>query len=763
MGFFEDLRESGLVHKPMRTDAINSFDAERKSIKPDKIKKLTEGKTVLSGTPVTYCWPKEMPADGDCAFYGTVTEKIKLNKADLTGYDRLRFKARAVCPGNRINNLLVGLVNEGNIKVPDEYYREGSHVQELTNMVWCDCIWEFGSLSRDKVTEISFNMRLNGKDISTGDEVAIEIEDVRLEKVNNPYKDKGWAPDNRQIAYSYSGYNTKGPKTAVTDRCEPVFYIVSDDTGVSVYEGKPREVTVSGETLYLIDFTEFEVAGRYHIHIGGYRTDMFVIEDNVFEGTTWRLINFLFCERCGYPVYNKHGLCHMDVYAKHDGKIIPFCGGWHDAGDLSQQMLHTAESADALFGLAEQNRDNPELYNRLMEEACWGLDFVLRTRFKDGYRATSAGLVRWTDGFIGNEDDVYVRSHNHAFENLMCSAFCMHAGEALKGYDDELSYGAKMAAKADFDFGIKRFVEEGIEYPIMWEHSLSSSYSLYASVIVIAAARLYREFEDEKYREYASIYLEELLSCQDDSDTPYKGAFYRDGNKKSRVHFNHQSREYLFAMALSIFAQTFTDSPLRDTAVKSIKDYGNYLSFLFSEASAYRMMPAGIYDISEAEDEETFKISHLLVDYDKEKTHYESQVRSGKKLNDNLYLKQFPVWFSFRGNSAVMLALGRAAGVVGNFLQDKSYINMACEQLYFFTGKNPFRQSLIYGEGKRYASQYAVMLGETVGEMPVGVLTDADNDIPYFPHANNATYKEVWTSTVNRFMWVLAEVLKKND
>ena len=45
------------------------------------------------------------------------------------------------------------------------------------------------------------------------------------------------------------------------------------------------------------------------------------------------------------------------------------------------------------------------LSERLWEEALWGLEFTLRTRFGDGVRASSLGLIRWTDNKIGSADD----------------------------------------------------------------------------------------------------------------------------------------------------------------------------------------------------------------------------------------------------------------------------------------------------------------------------------------------------------------------
>jgi len=43
--------------------------------------------------------------------------------------------------------------------------------------------------------------------------------------------------------------------------------------------------------------------------------------------------------------------------------------------------------------------------------------------------------------------------------------------------------------------------------------------------------------------------------------------------------------------------------------------------------------------------------------------------------------------------------------------------------------------------------------------MPVGVQTRGNEDLPYWPPANIATYREVWTTPPGRFMWVAADLI----
>ena len=44
-----------------------------------------------------------------------------------------------------------------------------------------------------------------------------------------------------------------------------------------------------------------------------------------------------------------------------------------------------------------------------------------------------------------------------------------------------------------------------------------------------------------------------------------------------------------------------------------------------------------------------------------------------------------------------------------------------------------------------------------MGEIPVGIRSLGDVDIPYWPHTNNACYKEVWVTSASKFLSLLAE------
>lgn len=259
----------------------------------------------------------------------------------------------------------------------------------LVNHEWNQVIWEFAQLPRDVITEISIVIDADGKDTSTGPEAAFDFENLELQRVEKAEKEKGWECETDHISYSTSGYQKNGKKTAIANTGKKSFCVL-DAAGNEVLS---KPVVVQKDrygTFEILEFSEIIKPGFYRLQIGELLSDPFEIGEKVMEDAIWKALNFIFCERCGCPVPNKHGKCHTDVICEHNGAILSFGGGWHDAGDMSQQMLQTAEVAQEILELASRVKDDPLLYHRLMEEGLWGLEFTLKAVLEmDFVRAVS--------------------------------------------------------------------------------------------------------------------------------------------------------------------------------------------------------------------------------------------------------------------------------------------------------------------------------------------------------------------------------------
>ena len=116
-----------------------------------------------------------------------------------------------------------------------------------------------------------------------------------------------------------------------------------------------------------LDFSGFRKEGQYRIRYGDALSEPFSIGPDVWDEPLWNVLNFYFCQRCGYPVEGIHDVCHADSQASWDGRTIIVNGGWHDAGDLSQGFWRTACGCYALLGAlpvgVDSFRDDAPFWN----------------------------------------------------------------------------------------------------------------------------------------------------------------------------------------------------------------------------------------------------------------------------------------------------------------------------------------------------------------------------------------------------------------
>lgn len=782
----KEIQASGWIHWPLPLHAERSLEAEgqAKEVLDQRILRLApeawtavgectvegDGASIRVGAPLYY--PRRPRGDlelGDCSNYGEFGANFNVPGENWEAYNRLSFSLRPVCMGIRKACVRLCFRNDGAVKLPDRYFRDGFHTVNLTLGEWNRISVEIPTLPRDRVTGLSVMFYISGceTEAALGNRLTAEISDMSLERIANPETALGWKPAENKIVYCFSGYRPAGRKAALILGHAGERFWLEDEAGHSVLEGTARP---SGfEELSVLDFSGLTREGKYRVRLGEAATEPFPVGEDVWLPSAWKTINFLFCERCGYPVPGIHQTCHRDVVAKHNGRSIVFNGGWHDAGDLSQQLIQTAEVTWALFELAGalEDAEHAALRLRLREEALWGLDYVLKSRFGDGYRATSVGTSMWSQGFMGDADDITARMHNNAYENYLCAAVEAYCASQLED-DPVFARSVLVCAEADFGFAQERFARTGFTErpPAYWEHSWMTSESAFKATVALAAALLFAATGEAAYADAAVDAMDYVLSCQHAQASgphfPRGGFFYRSPERKAIVHFSHQARDQIYAQALSAILGALPEHPRRGLWRDALERHADYLRGLMAHSSPYGMIPAGLYRMEETDDRESFERQHLETGEEAYRR-YGTQLRAGKDMGDGYYLRQFPVWFSFKGNNAVLLSMGKAAAICARALGDAGLLDAAERQLAWNIGVNPFRQSLMYGEGIRYAQQYAAKSGEAVGELPVGVQTLEDEDAPYWPQMNNATYKEVWTTPSGRWLSILAELYRKEQ
>ncbi len=663
--------------------------------------------------------------------WGTSGATRKVENEDWSGWNRLSLWIYPDLPGFKVVSISLVFHNDGAEKVPDSYNRNGLNYQVLENGKWNQVYWEIAHLGRDKVTGVEVRYRLQGNEPGTADTVKFYVDELYLEKVNADHFE-GWDVAPGEIAYNHVGYATGLPKTAfISDLSATTFSLVDVASGQTLLQ-KPIESRKTPLGVFpVLDFSTVDAVGTYILKAGNQQTKPFRIDrfDQVYRSSIIKTINHFYAQRCGTEIEGIHDACHRDWMCRHGDKMIQINGGWHDAGDLSQGLVNTAEATYAMLSLARDLRaTDAELADRLLEEAGWGLDWVLKNRFGDGFRSNWATYDMWTDGIIGTVDDVFSRAQNSAHGNFIAATAEAAGALLFRSRNPHLANHALQAAIADWGFASK---SERMNVEL-------------AGAALNASLALYEATSDNVYKSAAFSHADYIMQCQQRGDlangVSLQGFFYRTPDREDILHYPHRSHEQDAVVGLVRLSQLFPENASKWE--NTLRLYADYYKTITTHTAPYSMIPAGIYDLTKTRN-----------DTERE------QVKGGIMLNDRYYLKRFPLWGEFRGNSGTILSQAKGLAKIASHFKDKELLNIAYQQLSWHLGLNPFNQSLMYGEGYRYAGQYSVMSGNIVGGLPVGVQTHFNRDEPYWSAENCYNWKEIWVHPSTRWLMLMSDFL----
>ena len=651
------------------------------------------------------------------------------------------------------------LHNDGAHKLPD-HYNEGRHESIiLKNHTWNQVVWEIAPLDRDRVTALEFAYSLPKKFPDPGDRTILDVAHLELQSVVADHVE-GWDVASGKIAFSHSGYTTGSSKSAIaSDLAASQFSVIDQKTGQAVLTKPVQQQTTPLGKYQLLDFSEIRQPGSYAIKAGETLTRPFRIGDDAWKSSIWKAINFMYSERCGTEIPGIHGRCHQDIYTTHGDKRIVVNGGYHDAGDLSATG-HTPAMAYASFSLAESLKrqgEDPALSDRLLEEARWGLNWVLKTRFGDGYRSTGQLVSYWTDGIMGTADDRHGEAVNDPEWNFRVSALEALASRVLKDSDPELANRSLVIAQEDWKYAV-----DGLKTAPPRPEVYGATDELERiSFGVVASVELFESTRDQQYADQAIALGDQVLASQERQLQPWTipltGYFYTGPKRENLFHRFHIGQEQEPILALVKLCEAFPDHDKWMkwySAVVLHSEY--YLKPATTVDEPYGVLPAGVYLESEARLIPEAKNWTPLRAADRDA--YIEEVRRGVRLGEGSYLRRFPVWFDFRGNSSVLLSQTKALSTAAELRRDLDAEDLAQKQAEWLVGRNPFSSSLMYGEGYDWTPLYSVRSGQMVGALPVGIETKGYDDTPYWPTQICWTYKEVWTAPVGQWIWLMDDI-----
>jgi Glycosyl hydrolase family 9 len=327
----------------------------------------------------------------------------------------------------------------------------------------------------------------------------------------------------------------------------------------------------------------------------------------------------------------------------------------------------------------------------------------------------------------------------------------------LKDIDPELANRSLATAKEDW-----RYALEGLKNapPLLEVYGAKDELER-ISFGTIASVDLFRVTGEKQYADEAIMLGDLILQSQERNlqpwTVPLTGYFYSGPKRENLSHRFHIGEEEQPIVALAHLCEVF---PQKD---KWIKWYAAIVlhSRYYQQAAAafnapYNVLPAAIYRDSEVSLIPQAEKWRPLRAADRDS--YLKQVHQGVPLGGEYYLRRFPVWFNFRGNSSVLLSEAIALSTAAHVRGDLSADDLAQKQAQWFMGRNPFSASIMYGEGYDWTPLYSVRSGQMVGALPVGIETKGDNDAPYWPTQNCWTYKEVWSQPAGEWIWLMRDL-----
>ncbi len=241
---------------------------------------------------------------------------------------------------------------------------------------------------------------------------------------------------NAWVRVNQLGYKTYGPKNAIwcsKDNGElKEFSLVDIITAQTVFTGKVGKAFGAYgpfQQTYRLDFSGFNIEGRFVIRAGGVSSPEFTIASDVYKGAADFCLKYMRQQRSGFNPFLKDS-CHThDAYVLYGSKAgikdsthIDVSGGWHDASDYLQ---YASTSANATYHLLMAYRDFPQgftdahLANGLegkngqadvLDEAEWGLKWLSKMHPKPNWLFNQLGDDRDHAGMrIPKEDSFYGR------------------------------------------------------------------------------------------------------------------------------------------------------------------------------------------------------------------------------------------------------------------------------------------------------------------------------------------------------------------
>ncbi|TNZ66739.1 chitobiase [Vibrio parahaemolyticus] len=385
---------------------------------------------------------------------------------------------------------------------------------------------------------------------------------------------------------NHIGYERLGPKKAIIQTEQPhlssytaqLICATSEQTVATfAVEEQGKVANWHQGYFYLIDFSSFTDSGDYFLQVEDSRSSSFTVGEHILlDQTLSDVIHYFKSQRCG-GVFDQQD---RQVPVLNANQTVDVHGGWYDAsGDVSKYLSHLSYANylnpqqtpmvvwNILKGLSllEGSEDIAAFTRtRLIEEALFGADFLVRMQNKKGFFYMTV-FDKWSKDTAQREICAYETQLGHKFDDYQ-AGFRQGGGVTIAA----LAAASRLGVHGEYDQqkyrnaaenGYWHLKEHNTQYLNDGEENIIDEYCA-----LLASVELFKATKETRYLEESRLWAQRLVSRQmSDEQIQHFWSANQDG---SRPYF-HAAEAGLPVIALCEYLAIEDDS-VQTESVKCI-------------------------------------------------------------------------------------------------------------------------------------------------------------------------------------------------
>ncbi|MGN0614051.1 MAG: glycoside hydrolase family 9 protein [Porcipelethomonas sp.] len=548
------------------------------------------------------------------------------------------------------------------------------------------------------------------------------------------------------------------------------YEIVNVDTNAVAYTGQTIPGSFdpdSGDTVHQIDFTDFDVPGRYYIRVGEWRSFEFNIGDNIYTDTNHNMltnaINYFYQNRSGVDIESAYITSGDKTTLAHEGghktdtatvqtqwvqayksvneatgtyasSQITATGGWYDAGDHGKYVVNggisvwtlqnmyeraVVQGDEAKFAdgsgtvvIPENGNGVPDILDEAAVELDWMCDMVVQSN--EPTWGKYAGLV-------------YHKLHDHKWTGL-----------ATRPWNYESEWGTVRIVKPPTYAATLNFVACAAQAARLWEPYDSAKAQKY-----LTAAKTSFEAFKTHFKEYTASEASNPQSLYAPLDQAIGGGAYGDTEVKDDAYW---AACELYATtgdkAYYDYLSQYSDSFKVVSNLEGGENKGSFSSFNWGNTASCGSLTlylnkdnAALTDLTDAN--KTSIIDSITAAADlyvaKEDEQGYGIPYEGSEYTDPVNLPADVVITGFEwGSNSFAINNGIIMAYAYDETKSIKYINGVATMMDYLLGRNPLSFSYVTGYGSYFAQRphhryWSNELDASLPMAPDGVLSGGAN------------------------------------